>query len=65
MSEMPDRSRETEASAVSEVSDGTRVSVRVYHSARTQFWQAIEAIRRLLVDVNRADFPSGYIFYAV
>ena len=25
--------------------------------ARTQSWQAIEAIRKLLVDVNRADFP--------
>ena len=62
---MPDRPRETEASTVSEVCDGTRVLMRAFHSARTQFWQAIEAIRKLLVDVNRADFPSGYIFYAV
>ena len=62
---MPDRPRETEASKVSELCDGTHVLMRAFHSAGKQPWQSIEVIRKLLVDVNWADFPSGYIFYAV
>lgn len=42
--------------------DGTRVPMRPYHSAGSQSWKAIEAIRKFLGDDNRDDFPVGWIF---
>jgi len=42
--------------------DGTRVPMRPYHSAGSQSWKAIEAIRKFLGDDNRDDFPVGWLF---
>jgi hypothetical protein len=42
--------------------DGTEVPLRPYHSAGSQSWQAVEAIRKFLGDPRRDDFPVGYIF---
>lgn len=42
--------------------DGSRVPMRPYHSAGSQSWEAVEAIRKFLGDDNRDDFPVGWIF---
>ncbi len=42
--------------------DGTIVPMRPYHSAGSQSWKAIEAIRKFLGDDTRDDFPVGWIF---
>lgn len=44
------------------MNDGTRVPMRPYHSAGSQSWKAIEAIRKFIGDDNRDDFPVGWIF---
>ena len=41
--------------------DGTKVPMRPYHSAGSQSWEAIEAIRKFMGDPRRDDFPVGWI----